>query len=448
MRMIKRFFFILSKLSKRPIIRDTVIITTLSALGKTVGFLIPFFVAAWFGVNSETDAFFFAYGVILFLSGMFAPVLQSIIVPYVSELKAGNKDVGRFVGKVLGNTGLGVLILSVIFLLIFRLILPVITVFNKMTLNLVFHLLLEIAPLILLLIWTSILSGVMNAYKRFTIPALSPAIRALVNLVTIFSFKEILGIHSIALGYVVGESVRLLVLFLSVKQINSLKLSISIRPDNKIWEFAKTSFYQTFGMVAVLLNQVIDKIMACWLGEGSVSILQYAEILYMIPVTLISTGIMVTILSYWSSKYYESGLNDLRIGVKKTVKALIFITLPITLFLFLIREPLVGFLYGQGAFDSYRLNEVAWAWVGYLIGFIPYVLGQVYVRGHLVLKNTRVLMKCGFYIVFLNFLLNYVMMRPLKVAGIALATTFTSIFCTLYLGIYFFKEIKKKERKI
>ncbi|HIJ53334.1 MAG TPA: hypothetical protein HPP66_09295 [Planctomycetes bacterium] len=92
---------IISEFYKRPLVRDTIKTTIWSTVGKAAGFLIPFFIAAWFGISSETDAFFFAYGLILFLSGIFAPVVESVIVPYIAEARTNNEDVGRFVGNIL-----------------------------------------------------------------------------------------------------------------------------------------------------------------------------------------------------------------------------------------------------------------------------------------------------------------------------------------------------------
>ena len=417
-----------------PFLRDSIKTTAWSALGKTFGFLIPFLIAVWFGIGSETDAFFLAYGIILFFSGIFAPVLQSMIVPYVTELKVDKKDIGKFIGKILGNISLGILAFLGLSLLVIRNALPMITDFDRCSLDLVCQLLFEISPLVIFLVWTSILAGTLNAYKRFTVPALSPAIRAVVNIIVIFSLKTTFGIHSIVIGYIAGEIARLFVLALTIKKFNLFRFSLSFRLDSNLWEFYKISFFQALGMVAILFNHTVDKIMASWLAQGSVSVLHYADTLQMIPVNLVNTGIMITILSYWSSIHYEAGKQRLKKDVNKAAKTIFLVILPLTLFLILAQKPLVNFVYGRGAFELQRLPEVGMAWVCYLIGFVPYVLGQVYVRGLLVLKNTKVLMHAGFYVIFLNFILNYIMMKFFGVAGIALSTSFSSVFLLFYLA--------------
>ena len=297
----------ISSLYKRPLVRDTIKTTIWSTLGKAAGFLIPFFIAAWFGVSSETDAFFFAYGLILFLSGIFAPVVESVIVPYIAEARTNNEDVGKFVGGILGVSGVGLLVLAGLFILVTKPVLSVITRFDGQTLGLVHRLLIETAPLIIFLTWTSVLAGTLNTYKKFAFPAISPAFRAAFNLTIIFAFKDAYGVHSIALGYVVGELARLIILFIVIKKLNLFKLCLSFRVGAKLGRFFKTASYQIIGMVAMGLAPFIDKIMASWLGEGSISVLHYADRLYMIPVTFLATGLMVVLLSHWSQRYQQSG---------------------------------------------------------------------------------------------------------------------------------------------
>ena len=89
-----------NRIRSYPFLWDTITTTLLSTIGNGVGLLIPFFIALWFGVTSDTDAFFFSYGLILFFSLTVAPVVESVIVPYIAEARGIESDVAAFVGKV------------------------------------------------------------------------------------------------------------------------------------------------------------------------------------------------------------------------------------------------------------------------------------------------------------------------------------------------------------
>jgi len=442
MRILSKFWM---EIRSRALVWDTVTTTFWATLGRGVGFLIPFFIASWFGISSSTDSFFFAYSLIIFLAGTFTIVIQNIIVPYIAETRKRNEDVGKFVGNVFGVSSVGLSGLVIIALLVVKPILSIITRFDPQTLSFVYKLIVETSPLVVFLVWTSILTGTLNAYKKFVFPAISPAFRAIVNLSVIFFLKGKLGVHAIALGYVVGEIIQVVILLSVIKRLKIFKLILSLQLNFEIKEFIKTGSFQAIGLVAIGLISFINSAMASWLTTGSVSVLYYADRLYMIPVTFINSGLLVTLLSHWSGRYYESGIMRLEEDVEKTVKTVGIITLPIVIILILVHQPIVNLAFGRGAFVLEKLPEVGCVWVYYLFGFLPYAIQQVYIQAHLALKNTKALMQISFCIFVLQIGLNYILMKPLKVAGIALSTSFVSLLTAVMLGLLFYKKVGDEE---
>lgn len=416
-------------------------------MGKGAGFLIPFFIAAWFGVTNETDAFFFVYGLILFLASIFASAAESIIVPYIAEMRTKNEDVGIFVGNTLIISGVASIVLSIFLVPALILILPFITKFSPASLNLINRLLIETLPLILLLIWTSILAGTLNTYKKFVLPAISPAIRAAVCLVIIFVFKGSLGVHAVVLGYVLGEATRFMFLFGMINKLKIFKFKFCFQFSAKLREFFKVSSYQIIGMVAVGFNPVVDRTMASWIGNGSVSALYYADRLYTIPLTFLTSGLVVAFLSHWSERFYNSGVERLRKDVKKAAKAVVLITLLMTVILIAFDRFFVNLAFSRGVFDRTKLPEVSLVWRCYLLGLVPCVWSQVYIKALLVLKKTKVLMKAAFYINLLNIILDLILMKYFKTPGIAIASSLVSVFSLVYLARNFYKVTKATEGK-
>ena len=432
----------LTKLRGRSLVWDTVTTTWWGVIGRAAGFMIPFFIAAWYGVSDATDAFFFSYGVILFLANIFAPVVEYVIVPYIAEARKGGGNIGVFVGGILGISAVGIVLLEGALLLVIKPLLALVTRFDQPTLILAYHLLLETTPLIILLVWTGILSGTLNAYRKFAFPAVSPAFRAAINLGVIFAFRRTLGVHAIALGYVVGEAGRMLILLGIIKRLRLIRIRFNLIPGPVLRDFFRKASLQTVAMVAIWAKPIIDRAMASWLGEGNVSVLYYADRLYIIPITFICSGLMATTLSHWSARFYGFSRMTMKGDVNRAIKIVGAVTVVITVFLLLCYRPIARIAFERGAFHSGQVAEVQQVWFCYLLGLIPYVVARIYFQAHLVLKNTGFLMIYAFGLNGLGIVMNYVLMQRFGVAGIALSTTMTSLIAALGLGYFLRRKLR------
>ena len=196
------------------------------------------------------------------------------------------------------------------------------------------------------------------------------------------------------------------------------------------------------------LNPVIDKAMASWLDTGSVSILQYADRLYYIPVTLVYSGLVVVILSRWSDKYYKTGdINGLKKDVGRMLGLVGIIAVLMTIVLSAFSGQIVRLAYGRGEFAIDLLQSVRKAFLLYLGGVTFVLFGNVIVRGHLVLKNTKTLLITAVISCVFNILLNLALMGPLGVGGLALSTSITAVITFVYLGISFIVICGKKSKE-
>ena len=169
-----------------PLFRDTFTTTIWNILGKGMGLLIPFFIAACYGVSLETDIFFFLYGFILYLTSIVAISVKSNIVPFIAKIKSEQKvDTSLFASRLFSIILLIAIGLTIIFVIFARPIFSLITNFPKDSQGLLFQLFLATSPLLVLIILSSVLEGVLNAYFKFWLPAISPGIRAAICIATI-----------------------------------------------------------------------------------------------------------------------------------------------------------------------------------------------------------------------------------------------------------------------
>jgi len=439
----------LAKVAGNALLTDAATTTVWNALGKGVGFLIPLFVAAWYGVSADTDAFFFSYGVAIFLCTIFEPVTRSVIVPFIAEMRSqGAERPERFIAEVF--VGMTVLVIAAVglFLLVLKFVLPLITDFRGEVLRLAYVVLLEISPLVLLFMWTGILSGAMNAYRRFAYPAVSPAFRAVVAIAVIFALKGRLGVHAVAVGYVVGEVLRVGVLTVLLVRLTPLRfgpgdLKLVLGPTFR--RLLKTSLYLNVALIAAGLNPVVDRAMASWLPPGNVSVLYYAHWLYIIPITLFLTGAMPVLLSHWSTGYYTKGAPELRAGVSAIMRTATVVAWVTSVLLIALSPLLTRLVLGRGEFPRERLAEVTCVLAILMAGLLPHCLRLIYSHALLALKDTRTMLKNALCVNALNIALNYALMWRMGAAGIALSTTLTQVFAFVFLSWNFSRKVSGRQ---
>ena len=421
----------------RPLLADIISTSLVLSMGKGAGFLVPFFIAAWFGAGVETDVFFLVYTLVLIVNHVFSTVIENVIVPFISQKKARGQELGEFIGPVVSR---GLAVVGCLYALMLLVLGPVagsLTGFTAGQVQLLYRLLLEISPMILAAFGASVLSGVYFANHRFLLVSISPMLRAAVTLVIIYRLRFRLGIHAVALGYLCGELLRLLMLAIPLKSLGIRGWRFFTRMDREVKDFFKAISFQVVATASFSLNTSVDRIMAAPLGTGQISLLHYAERLYYIPSVFIVGGIMVPLLSHWSTRYSTHGRERLQADVAKAVRWLAAWSMLLTVAAVLLRQPLVRLVFFHNRIGAADLSTTAAIFGGYMVALIPHTIAALYIRAHWILRRNRRVMVLALATVPLNIVLNRILMVPLGTPGIALATAFSMLFQAVFLHFSF-----------
>ncbi len=156
----------------------------------------------------------------------------------------------------------------------------------------------------------------------------------------------------------------------------------------------------------------INTLLASLLAEGSVSWLYYADRIFQFPLGVFSIALATAVLPSFS-RLVSEGKNDAFANqLSHTLSWVSFITVPASVGMIVLAEPLVSSFYEHGLFDSGSSKNTASALWAYAVGLWSISVHTVLVRAFLAKKNTTLPAYIACFSIALNILFACALMGP------------------------------------
>lgn len=320
------------------------------------------------------------------------------------------------------------------------------------------QLMLLMLPMMPAVCLTAILGGVLQSHGRFAIPAAAPIVLNLFQIAAgIPYYFALRGDDRDAAAYIVGGSALIASWGTVVWSMWALRGNVAlnrIAAQNagtlvaaSLGNVKRRFLPAMLGLGTLQLNTMLDTVVAMWpnwigptmfghevpMDKASNSIVSYTQTLYQFPLGVFGIAVATAVfpLLSRSSDRPAEYVEHLRRGMRLSL----FIALPATLGLMLVRHELVYAVFGGGS-KSFSADGLARA-AGVLMGFAPgvwaYSLDHVLTRAYYAKGDTTTPMRVAFGCVLLNVTLNFSLIWELGEAGLAwaTATSATVQFCIL-----------------
>jgi putative peptidoglycan lipid II flippase len=386
---------------------------------RVLGLLREIILGYRFGTSSEYDAYVAAFRIpdLLFLvvmSGAFGAAFIPIFGRYLS--RGDDERAWELASAVITLTALTMTALSV---LVFALAGPIMRYLVAPNLPA------EVQPLAVttmrILLVSQILlglsiaaKGILEAQDRFTLPALSPVLYNAVIILAALLFAPSFGIEGVAFGVVVGSLLHLLV------QVPGLATSgMRYRPILStsvagLAEVGRLLIPRVIGLAAFQLNFVAMTYLASGAGEGSVSALNYAWQMMMLPHGVVALSISTVIFPSMARLYAAGRHEELRATFTGAL-------LPASVGLYELRTAIPQTVFQFGAFDERSTALVAVALEFLALGLVWYGLVDVLARVYYAMQDTRTPVIAGIVIIVINITLGALLVDSMGHSGLALA---------------------------
>lgn len=417
----------------------------LTLLSRILGMFRDIVSAESFGTSWQWDAFLYAFMLPNFLRRLVGEgTLSSAFIPvYTSLLQTkGKKEAFRFANTILtilvaGLTGFLFAAEAVLALLLRMPDLPPV-------LHLTCRLLVPLFPYLFFISLTALAMGILNCHHHFFSPSLSPVILDLVWIAAVLWIVP-LGTNS--------ES-RVGLLALCILFSGAIQLGVQIPYLRRfgfnprfLWDFSHPALKQVgklvlptiLGFAIVQINLLVDMTLGFWVGPGANSSLWYGNRLMQFPLGVFAIAMGTALLPAISHHTARKEMNEVKKAVSLSLRSVFFIILPSTLGLILLRTPIVRLLFERGEFDAVSTARTAAVVLWYTAGLFAFSGQKIIVSGFYSLQDTKTPMKVGALSLVINLAFNLFLMRFMKEAGLALATSIAGTANFLLL-IYFYQK--------
>jgi putative peptidoglycan lipid II flippase len=428
------------------IARSAGIIAAGTIASRVLGLARDVLIASIFGATAARSAFVIAYSLPFFVQRLFlGGTLSIVFIPAITRvLVQGDPDE---IAQVVSSTFTFVLLIGAAMVVVGVTAAPILVPIaapgylhnnpGVLTNAIVLTRVMFVSMAFLAL--SAFATGYLNAHRRFTTPALAPVVFNVVIIAAVYVLAPRIGILGVAVAFFLGWAAQFFVQLPEARAAGfrwrpSLDLSHSA-----VREMGRLALPAMLGLAVIEINSNVGRFFASFLhaqpGVDYLAALDYAFQLVQAPVSIFALSI-ATALFPTMARHAETDARALRDATSLGLRGVLFTMMPVMAWILAASPLIVRVIFQRGAFGPAATAAVAVGFVGYAMGAVPYAAYYIITRTFYALHDMRTPVKVGIYMVALNALGDFVLMRWFGALGIALATSivaFTNVGLLMWI---------------
>ncbi|MGH9717756.1 MAG: murein biosynthesis integral membrane protein MurJ [Candidatus Acidiferrales bacterium] len=395
-------------------------------LSRIAGLIRERIFAHYFGSSDAADAFKAAFRIPNFLQTLFGEgVLSASFIPvYASLLAQGDEEeAARTAGAVAGLLALTTSIIVVIGVLLTPYLIDLIAPgFSGAKRHLTIQLVRILFPGAGLLVISAWCLGILNSHRKFFLSYTAPVLwnAAMIGAMLGWGgrYRQYPLAEILAWGSVIGSGLQVAIQFpVVLKLLHHLRVTLSYQTQH-VKEVVRNFVPVFVGRGVVQISAYVDAVIASLLPTGAVASLAYAQILYMLPVSLFAMSVSAAELPHMSG---EVGTDEevapvLRARLNSGLRQIAFFVVPSIAAFLVLGDVIVAAIYRTGRFSQ---SDVIYVWgivAGATIGLLASTLGRLYSSTYYALHDTKTPLRYAIIRVILTSGLGYACAIPLPPA--------------------------------
>jgi putative peptidoglycan lipid II flippase len=415
----------------KGVARNTAIFSIGTGISRVMGLGREIVFASYFGTSGAASAFTIAFLVPNLVANLFAnAALSAAFVPVFTDLlQQGRKlDALRLASTLFWIMLIVLGAISAFFILAAGTIMPLFIgpTFSGALNDLTIGLSQVLFPVVLLLGLTGLLTGILQSYDEFTIPAITPAVWNIVIIVLLvvlaphFHGEE--EIYAYAIGILAATVVQVALALGALGRIDfRLKFSLDWH-DPRIKQVFMLMLPVTIGLGIVNLDQLINSVFGGLVSEQAPRAIDQAFRIYMLPQGMFSVAVATVLFPVLSRLAARRDAASLRSTVGTGMRQINLLLIPSAAFMIVLATPITRLVFERGHFnaESTHLVSEALFWFAFSLPFAG--INLLLTRTFFALQRPWIPTRLAAMNIVVDIIVSVGLYKPLGIAGLVIGT--------------------------
>jgi len=294
------------------------------------------------------------------------------------------------------------------------------------------------------------LTGVLESLQRFLIPALAPVFYNLGIILGAVFFSNRLGIYAPTMGAVVGAFLHFVIQL-------PLAVHLGFRPQRRldfhhpgVREIGRLAAPRMVELSFLQLGKSAELFLASLVSTAAYTYYTFANSLQLLPISLFGMSIAKASLPTLSRHAAKEDLKRFRETFVSSFGEILFLVLPFSIFLAVLRVPVVRLTFGTARFTWESTVQTGYTLSAFSLGIFSQALIYLLNRAFYALHDTNTPVRVSIGSIFINILLGVIFILGLgwPIWSLAFAFSLASILQMVILFLLLARQFTVKEKRL
>ncbi len=406
-------------------------------ISRVLGLLRGTLIAYFFGSSGLTDAYYTAFKISNFFRQLLGEgALGNTFIPLYHQKKKeeGEDSAKKYIFTVLNMVFIFSFFISILMILFSDLIVNFIVVgFSDEMKFLSSQLLKTMSFYFLFISMAGMLSAILNTFGYFVIPASTAIFFNLSIISSAIFLAKYFSIFALAYGVLIGGVLQFIVVLIPfLKIMGKYLLNLNFK-DKAVKLLGIRLVPMLVGIFARQVNTVTDQFFASFLVTGSITALENASRIYLLPVGVFGVTLSNIVFPTLSKAAANKDKESINKNLIRALNFLNFLVIPSLIVLTFYSADVIRIIFSYGKFTEEAVKVTAEALLFYSLGLIFYVGVQLVSKAYYAVGDNKHPAKFSICAIIINIVLNAILIKFMQHKGLALSTSIASGVNFLFL---------------